>query len=139
MRLIDADALKEQHEAICKGCEHYNYMRCASCNMNTAIAQLENAPTIGGWISVKEVRQALKVLYSFCYSKRQNTNPVAYVSRCDVSFVDLMDDEVTGGFGKWMYANGVNSAITGIRMYIEDMLRTLDELEDEPAQEVTED
>ena len=54
MRLIDADALKEQREAICKGCEHYNYMRCASCNMNTAIAQLENAPTIGGWIRVKD-------------------------------------------------------------------------------------
>lgn len=134
MRVIDADALIDALTGA------YNIMESNGLNMiasKTLINIAKNAPTVGPLIRVKEVRQALKALYSFCNSKLQNTNPIAYVSRCDVSFVDLMDDEVTGGFGNWMRANGFNAAITSIRVYIKDMLCTLDKLEDEPAQEVS--
>ena len=131
--MIDADALIDALTGA------YNIMESNGLNMiasKTLINIAKNAPTVGALIKVKEVRQALKVLYRFCGSKLQNTNPIAYVSRCDVSFVDLMDDEVTGGFGNWMRANGINATITAIQVYIKDMLCTLDELEDEPPKEV---
>lgn len=152
MRLIDADAVLTAIEEIMKSPwynrgktghgEDAGFMHAAYLERKEAVEVIRDlcikgAPTVGPLISVKEVRQALKALYSFCNSKLQNTNPIAYVSRCDVSFVDLMDDEVTNGFGNWMRANGVNATITATQVYIKDMLRTLDELEDEPAQEVS--
>lgn len=55
MRLIDADALKEQIENFnCKDCNHYNYVRCRACQIDDALSYIDDAPTIGGWISVKD-------------------------------------------------------------------------------------
>ena len=55
MRLIDADALKEQIEDFhCKDCDNYNFVRCRACHIDDAITYLDEAPTISGWISVKD-------------------------------------------------------------------------------------
>lgn len=55
MRLIDADALKEQIENFnCKDCNHYNFVRCRACQIDDALTYIDDAPTIGGWISVKD-------------------------------------------------------------------------------------
>ena len=55
MRLIDADALKEQIEDFhCKDCDNYNFVRCRACHIDDAITYLDEAPTIGRWISVKD-------------------------------------------------------------------------------------
>lgn len=55
MRLIDADALKEQIENFnCKDCNHYNFVRCRACQIDDALSYIDEAPTIGGWISVED-------------------------------------------------------------------------------------
>jgi len=55
MRLIDADALKEQIENFnCKDCNHYNFVRCRACQIDDALTYIDDAPTIGDWISVKD-------------------------------------------------------------------------------------
>lgn len=55
MRLIDADALKKQIEDFhCKNCDNYNFVRCRACHIDDAISYLDEAPTVNGWISVKE-------------------------------------------------------------------------------------
>ena len=55
MRLIDADALKEQIENFnCKDCNHYNYVRCRACQIDDALSYIDDAPTVAQWISVKD-------------------------------------------------------------------------------------
>lgn len=55
MRLIDADALKKQIEDFhCKDCDNYNFVRCRACHIDDAISYLEEAPTIGNWINIKD-------------------------------------------------------------------------------------
>lgn len=52
MRLIDADALKKQIEDFhCKGCDNYNFVRCRACWVDDTLSYLDEAPTIGGWIT----------------------------------------------------------------------------------------
>ena len=54
-RLIDADALKKQIEDFhCKDCNNYNFVKCRACHIDDAISYLDDAPTVGGWISVKD-------------------------------------------------------------------------------------
>lgn len=51
MRPIDADALLyDIHNAMCADCKD----ECAACQWRDAIKLIENVPTIGGWISVKD-------------------------------------------------------------------------------------
>ena len=55
MRVIDADALKKQIEDFhCKGCDNYNFVRCRACWVDDTLSYLDEAPTVGGWISVKD-------------------------------------------------------------------------------------
>jgi hypothetical protein len=56
MRLIDADALKQAIEdKRCADCpDNVHGIRCAACQWDDAIAMIEDAPTIGGCISVKD-------------------------------------------------------------------------------------
>ena len=69
MRLIDADALiKETTEARCVNCDRRKGMKkgkttfvyeigevpCRACDVMDMIDTLDEAPTIGGWISVKD-------------------------------------------------------------------------------------
>ena len=55
MRLIDADALVESIKGwYCKDCDNYNYVRCRACGTDDAINAIENAPTVDGWVSVKD-------------------------------------------------------------------------------------
>ena len=55
MRLIDADALKEQIENFnCEGCNHYNFVRCRACQIDDALSYIDDAPTVGEWVSVKD-------------------------------------------------------------------------------------
>lgn len=55
MRLIDADALKEQIENFnCKDCNHYNFVRCRACQIDDALSYIDDAPTVAQWISVKD-------------------------------------------------------------------------------------
>ena len=55
MRLIDADALIKQIENFnCKDCNHYNFVRCRACQIDDALSYIDDAPTIGGWISVED-------------------------------------------------------------------------------------
>lgn len=55
MRLIDADALKEQIENFnCKDCNHYNFVRCRACQIDDALSYIDDAPTVGEWISVED-------------------------------------------------------------------------------------
>lgn len=55
MRLIDADALtKEIEDFNCKDCNHYNYVRCRACPIDDAVTYIDEAPTVGEWISVED-------------------------------------------------------------------------------------
>ena len=55
MRLIDADALKEQIENFnCTDCNHYNFVRCRACQIDDALTYIDDAPTVGEWISVED-------------------------------------------------------------------------------------
>ena len=55
MRMIDADALiKWINESRCADCPDKQDERCAACQWDDAIMSIETAPTIGGWISVKD-------------------------------------------------------------------------------------
>ena len=55
MRLIDANALKKQIEDFnCKDCNHYNFVRCRACQIDDALSYIDDAPTVGEWISVKD-------------------------------------------------------------------------------------
>jgi len=55
MRLIDADALtKEIEDFNCKNCNHYNYVRCRACPTDDAVTYIDEAPTVGEWISVED-------------------------------------------------------------------------------------
>ena len=55
MRTIDADALKKQIEDFhCKGCDNYNFVRCRACWVDDTLSYLDEAPTVVGWVSVKE-------------------------------------------------------------------------------------
>jgi len=61
MRLIDADALKKQIEDFhCKDCDNYNFVRCRACWVDDTITYLEEAPTIGGWISATDKQPDLE-------------------------------------------------------------------------------
>lgn len=54
-RLIDADALKQEIEDFhCKDCDNYNFVRCRACRIDDMITYLDEAPTVGGWINVKD-------------------------------------------------------------------------------------
>ena len=54
MRLIDADELKKQIEDFhCKGCDNYNFVRCRACWVDDTLSYLDEAPTVGEWVSVK--------------------------------------------------------------------------------------
>lgn len=60
-RPIDADALKKQIEDFhCKNCDNYNFVRCRACSIDYAVSYLDEAPTVGGWISVKDKLPELK-------------------------------------------------------------------------------
>ena len=55
VRLIDADALIENIKGwYCKDCDNSNYVRCRACGTDDAINAIDEAPTVGGWISVKD-------------------------------------------------------------------------------------
>jgi len=55
MRLIDADALtKEIEDFNCKDCNHYNYVRCRACPIDDAVTYIDEAPTVGEWVSVND-------------------------------------------------------------------------------------
>jgi hypothetical protein len=55
MRLIDGDALiKWINDQRCADCPDKQDERCAACQWDDAIMSIETAPTIGGWISVKD-------------------------------------------------------------------------------------
>lgn len=55
MRLVDADALiKWINESRCADCPDKQEDRCAACQWDDAIMSIETAPTVGGWISVKD-------------------------------------------------------------------------------------
>ena len=55
MRLIDADALtKEIEDFNCKNCNHYNHVRCRACPIDDAVTYIDEAPTVGEWISVED-------------------------------------------------------------------------------------
>ena len=55
MRLIDADALKEQIENFnCKDCRHYNFIKCRACQIDDALSYIEDAPTVGEWIRTED-------------------------------------------------------------------------------------
>jgi len=55
MRLIDADALIELIEnSNCKDCNHYNYIKCRACPTDDAVTYIDEAPTVGEWISVED-------------------------------------------------------------------------------------
>lgn len=65
-RLIDADALKKQIEDFhCKDCDNYNFVRCRACWVDDTITYLEEAPTIGGWISVKDKLPEMHMTYRY--------------------------------------------------------------------------
>ena len=67
MRLIDADALKEQIENFnCKDCNHYNFVRCRACQIDDAVTYIDEAPTVGEWISVEDkLPEVGKVVLAF--------------------------------------------------------------------------
>lgn len=55
MRLIDADALtKEIEDFNCKDCNHYNHVRCRACPIDDTVTYIDEAPTVGEWISVED-------------------------------------------------------------------------------------
>ena len=54
-RLIDADALiKWINDQRCADCPDKQDERCAACQWDDAIMSIETAPTVSGWISVKD-------------------------------------------------------------------------------------
>ena len=55
MRLIDADALMDQIKSReCKNCDDYYGIRCRACATDDALYDIDNAPTVDRWISVKD-------------------------------------------------------------------------------------
>ena len=98
MRMIDADALKKQIEDFhCKDYDNYNFVRCRACHIDDAISYLDEAPTVGGWISVKD------------RLPEEETNPLTMDFKevlcfCDFGGIPRRTDVRTYKFGKrsWM-------------------------------------
>ena len=85
-------------------------------------------------ITAPEVLIALKVLRDHCKSLTKCTNAIEYMH--NRSFVDMMDDPETKGFGDWMFANGFNTALTAIECRIAEYIKTVVEIIDK-SEEVT--
>ena len=49
----------------------------------------------------------------------KNTNPSLYDK--EDRFMDFMDDENISDFGRWQWANGYNTALVTIRLFVEKM------------------
>ena len=49
----------------------------------------------------------------------KNTNPSLYDK--EDKFMDFMDDKNISEFGRWQWANGYNSALVTIQLFIESM------------------
>lgn len=74
-------------------------------------------------ITVPEVLIALKVLRNYSKSLTKCTNAIEYMHKR--SFVDMMDDPETKGFGDWMFANGFNRALSTIECRIDEYIKTV--------------
>lgn len=113
MRLIDADVLKEQIENFnCKGCNHYNFVRCRACQIDDALSYIDDAQTVedtnvpSKWISVKErlPDDASDVLAYYDDGTERRTIPANYYKRCwyDCVFNRPISDLETGFIKYWM-------------------------------------
>lgn len=113
MRLIDADALKEQIENCnCKNCNHYNFVRCRACWIDDAVTYIDDAPTAedinvpSKWISVKEKLpdDASDVLAYYDDGTESRTIPANYYKRCwyDCVFNRPISDLKSGFIKYWM-------------------------------------
>lgn len=49
----------------------------------------------------------------------KNTNPSLYDK--ENKFMDFMDDDNISDFGKWQWANGYNTALVTVRLFIKSM------------------
>ena len=55
MRMIDADALiKAINKCRCADCTEDGDIGCETCQWDSAICMIQDAPTVGGWISRKD-------------------------------------------------------------------------------------
>ena len=88
-------------------------------------------------IKASEVHAALRALLRYSKSLTRNANPIEYM-RGNVSFVDMMADEQTSGFGQWMHACGFNTALVMIECQIQEYIKTVEGFMDEPPEEVQE-
>lgn len=77
-------------------------------------------------IDADDISDLLSNLLKELKSKTHNTNPIAFM-RGNQSFVSMMDDESTKGFGDWMFNNGFNTALTVAECYVMELIEKLEE------------
>lgn len=98
MRLIDADALREQIErCYCDPCEaekrDYNHVRCRACEAGDTLDWIDDAPTIdpesliphGRWIEGKEIEEGTEIPMGVCSicGDSYNLEEFPFATLCD--------------------------------------------------------
>ena len=62
---------------------------------------------------------AKQPILSMLERETKNTNPSLFDK--EDKFIDFMDDDNISEFGRWQWANGYNTALVTIRLFVEKM------------------
>lgn len=83
MRLIDADDLIKQIEDFnCKDCNNYNFVRCRACKIDDAVTYIDEAPTVGEWISVEDKLPGIDEDVLILYESKVSPRKTGYAITC---------------------------------------------------------